>query len=200
MTAKQTIKVLLVDDHPFILEGLRSFLRKQENIELVGEAATGQEAIEKAKVLYPSVVIMDISMPGMNGVDATKQLRTAVPDAKVLALTVHEKGELFSQIIQAGARGYVSKNSPPSELVRAVEAVHRGETFFRSEITRVLESAGKRKMTNGDKLSMRECEVLAYVAAGFSNEETSSYLGISVRLRNTGSASWRSSTCTVWSN
>src|SRR5436305_1311677 len=110
------IKVLLVDDHPLVLAGVRSSLLKENSFEIIGEATSGPDAISQAKERAPDVVVMDIAMPGMNGLEATKCLRAICPQTKVLILTVHEEKEFIREMIQAGARGYVRKNSPPTEL------------------------------------------------------------------------------------
>jgi two-component system, NarL family, nitrate/nitrite response regulator NarL len=186
MEQKARIKVLLVDDHPFVLEGIRSCLASRPQFEVVGEAANGQEAIEKSKELDPHVIIMDISMPVMNGLEATRFLRKAAPEAKVLILSMHEKREFTSQIIESGARGYISKNTSPSELVRAIESVHQGETFFSPNVAEnflrdFVEGAGKPKPRPAVQLSLREREVLTLVAEGFSNKQTADLLAVSVR-------------------
>jgi DNA-binding NarL/FixJ family response regulator len=186
MPQTDIIKVLLVDDHPFVLEGIRSCLLARKEFQIVGEAATGKEAVEKTQALAPSVVVMDISMPLMNGLDATRHLRKSCPEAKVLILTVHEKREFTSQIIEAGARGYVSKNSSPTELVRAIKAVHSGDTFFTPVMTDAflkdyVANAGRPKALKSPELSLREREVLTLIAEGFSNKEAASVLGVSVR-------------------
>jgi len=186
MAETKKIKVLLVDDHPFVLEGIRSCLLARSEFEVVGEAAMGKDAIDKTLALHPSVVVMDISMPLMNGLEATRHLRKSCPEVKVLILTVHEKREFTSQIIEVGARGYVSKNSSPSELVRAIKAVHRGETFFTPTMTEAflkdyVENAGRPKAAKTPELSLREREVLTLIAEGFSNKEAASVLGVSVR-------------------
>ncbi len=124
------IRLLLVDDHPIVREGIKSALSTKKNISIVGEAATGEEAIVKAKKLCPDVILMDINMPGMSGLEAARRLRKTVPDSKILALTMHENREYVLEMSQLGARGYVYKDSSPSELVRAIEAVHGGEFFF----------------------------------------------------------------------
>jgi DNA-binding NarL/FixJ family response regulator len=180
-----TIRVLLVDDHPFILAGIRSCLTPHERFAIVGEAANGKEAIEKAREQCPHVIIMDISMPVMGGLEATQHLRQTMPDAKVLMLTMYEERELISQIVESGAQGYVSKGSCPLELVRAIEAVHQGQAFFSAPLTEKFPN----NQMEGDKtsalkhfeLSLREREVLTLIAEGFSNKEAASRLGVSVR-------------------
>src|SRR5438270_14053128 len=131
---KLKIKVLLVDDHPLVLAGVRSSLLKHDRFEIVGEAASGPEAIDRAKEFSPDVVVMDISMPGMNGLEATKCLRAICPQTKVLILTVHEKKEFVREMIQSGAQGCIRKNTSPAEFVSAIERISRGETFFMPDV------------------------------------------------------------------
>jgi len=186
MQVSQKIRVLLVDDHPVVREGIRSWLLAFEQIEVVGEAVNGKEAVEKAAQLRPSVVVMDISMPVMNGLEATRHLRKTLPECKVLILTIHDSKEFSTQIIEAGALGYLSKNSAPTELVRAIEAVHKGDTHFTSHITDAflkdyVANAGRPKPVQEPELSMREREVLTLIADGFSNKEAAGLLGVSVR-------------------
>jgi DNA-binding NarL/FixJ family response regulator len=186
MQEDEKIKVLLVDDHPFVLEGIRSCLLASHKFDVIGEAGNGKEAIEKSESLKPSVIVMDITMPLMNGLEATRHLRKTAPETKVLILTMHEKREFTSQIIESGARGYVSKNTSPTELVRAIQSVHEGDTFFSPSITEAflkdyVDSAGKPRPCKGPELSLREREVLTLIAEGFSNKEAASLLGVSVR-------------------
>ncbi len=183
-TAK--IRILLVDDHPFVLEGIRSCLISNAQFQVVGEASNGREAVDKAKELTPDVVIMDISMPVMNGLEATRYLRKSVPSTKVLILTMHEKREFSGQILHCGARGCVSKNTSPNELVQAIERIHQGDTFFNPSVTdailkNYLEDAAQPKTTRALDLSLREREVLTLIAEGWSNKEAANTLGVSVR-------------------
>ena len=183
MAHNDPIKVLLVDDHPFVLEGIRSCLRSRVGFEVVGEAGNGKEAIEKATSLHPSVVVMDLSMPIMNGLEATRQLRQVVPEAKVLILTVYEKKDFAAQIVTAGARGYVSKNSSPSELVAAIERIHSGQTVFNPGVPRgtAMALSSEAEASKEPELSLREREVLTLIAEGYANKEAASILGVSVR-------------------
>ena len=134
--AKQKIKVLVADDHPVVRKGLQMCLARQERLKIVGEAADGDEALRLARQLAPDVVLMDISMPRMNGLAVTEALRKEMPKIKVLVLSIHTNKEYVFRIIQAGAHGYVSKEAPPEDLLRAIESVHAGEPFFSPEIAR----------------------------------------------------------------
>lgn len=186
MPEPEKIKVLLVDDHPFVLEGIRSCLISSPDFEVVGEASNGKEAIEKTLALNPAVVVMDITMPIMNGLEATRQLRKSCPDARVLILTVHDKREFTSQIIESGARGYVCKSSSPTELLAAIKTIHEGQTHFTASMTEAfikdyIEGCGQAKADSARELSLREREVLTLIAEGFSNKEAAGVLGVSVR-------------------
>lgn len=186
MEQNETIKLMLVDDHPFVLEGIRSWLSHHPGVEIIGDASNGREAIEKALQLNPHVIVMDISMPVMDGLEATRHLRKTAPDIKVLLLSMHDKGEFAGQIVESGARGYVSKNASPEELLSTIEAIYRGDTVFNSGMTdaflkQFFEGVGKPKSPRPMELSLREREVLTLVAEGFSNKEAAGVLGVSVR-------------------
>ena len=127
------IRVLLVDDHPFVREGVRSCLLKYNHLEVVAEASCGQEAIDKTKEFAPDIVVMDIMMPGMNGLEATRRLRKLFPQARVLILTIHEKREFVREMIQSDAQGSIRKSTSPVELVSAIERIYRGDTLFIQE-------------------------------------------------------------------
>jgi DNA-binding NarL/FixJ family response regulator len=185
---KQLIKVLVADDHPVVRKGLQTYLARQPRIRVVGEAADGDEALRKARELLPHVVLMDISMPGMNGLAVTEQLRKEAPDIKVLVISVHKNKEAIFRVIQAGAHGYVSKEAPPEELLRAIESVYAGEAHFSEDIARAalsefIKSGGKKEPF--DQLSGREREVLVHIAEGQSNKEIADGLGIGVRTIET---------------
>jgi two-component system, NarL family, nitrate/nitrite response regulator NarL len=187
MTTEETkTRILLVDDHPLVLDGLRSCLETQDQFDVVGEALDGQEAIQKARELSPSVVVMDISMPGMNGLEALRHLRRASPKAKVLILSMHEKKEFILESMRLGAKGYLLKNSSGSEFVRAIETVSRGEIYFSPNVAEVFyketaKDQGKIDTPQPAELSLREREVLALVAEGLSNKLIADRLGLSVR-------------------
>jgi two-component system nitrate/nitrite response regulator NarL len=179
---------LVADDHPVVRKGLQICLAKQGNMRIVGEAADGDEALRKARELSPHVVLMDISMPGMNGLAVTEVLRKELPQIKVLILSVHNNKEYIFRVIQAGAHGYVSKEAPPEEVLRAIESVYEGEPFFSEDIAR---AALSEFVTSGGKkepfaqLTSREREVLVEIAEGKSNKEIADRLGIGVRTIET---------------
>jgi len=185
---KEIIKILVADDHPVVRRGLQTCLARQPRLKIVGEAADGDEALRKARELLPHVVLMDISMPGMNGLAVTEVLRKEAPQIKVLVLSVHNNKEYIFRVIQAGAHGYVSKEAPPEELVRAIETLHAGEPFFSEDIAR---AALSEFVTSGGKkepfaqLTIREREVLVQIAEGKSNKEIADRLGIGVRTIET---------------
>jgi len=185
------IKLLLVDDHPIVLDGIKSHLCAQPDFEVVGDAANGQDALRKAKLTLPDVVLMDISMPHMNGLEAMANLRKQVPNAKVLILTMHDSKEYIAQVVRSGARGYLLKDSAPAELVGAIKAVHAGEVYFSPSVSKVLIE----EMADGNKRSLdaplpppltdREREVLSLIAEGLLNKQIADRLGIGVRTIET---------------
>jgi two-component system nitrate/nitrite response regulator NarL len=182
------IKILVADDHPVVRKGLQSCLARQERLKIVGEASDGEEALKKTRELSPDVVLMDISMPGMNGLEVTGVLRKDHPDVKVLVLSVHNNRDYIFRIIQAGAHGFISKEAPPDELLRAIESVYAGEPFFSPEIAKAalhqLVSSGGKKDPFA-QLTSREREVLVLIAEGQSNKEIANKLGIGVRTIET---------------
>lgn len=184
------IKLLLVDDHPIVLDGIKSHLCAQPEFEVVGDASNGQEALRKAKITLPDVVLLDINMPHMNGLEAMASLRRQVPNAKILVLTMHNTKEYIAQVVRSGARGYLLKDSPPAELVAAIKAVHAGEVSFSPPVSKILIE----EMADGDKrpqsplpppLTDREREVLSLIAEGLLNKQIADRLGIGVRTIET---------------
>ena len=185
---KKVIKVLVADDHPVVRKGLQSCLAKHGHLKVVGEAADGDEALRKTRELLPDVVLMDISMPGMNGLAVTEVLRKELPQIKVLVLSVHSNKSSIFRVIQAGAHGYVSKEAPPEELLRAIESVNGGEPHFsediaRAALTEFVNSGGKKEPFA--QLTTREREVLVQIAEGRSNKEIADHLRIGVRTIET---------------
>jgi len=184
------IKLLLADDHPFVIEGLRFYLAAQEHFQIVGEVGTGREAIKKAKELRPDIVLLDINMPDMNGLEVSRVLFRESPEVKVLVLSAHDTREYVTQMIQSGARGYVLKDASPGELSLAIESVHRGEAFFSPNISKVLLNAfvnnpGALEKRTPEDLSHREREVLRMIAEEYSNKEIAISLGVGVRTVET---------------
>lgn len=185
------IRLLLVDDHPIVLDGIKSHLCAQPEFEVVGDAANGQEALRKAKLLLPDVILMDISMPHMNGLEAISHLRKQVPNAKILILTMHESKEYIAQVVRSGARGYLLKDSAPAELVGAIKAVHTGEVYFSPSVSKVLVQEMTSNTGSGlngppeQPLTDREREVLSLIAEGLLNKQIADKLGIGVRTIET---------------
>ncbi len=181
------ITVLLVDDHRLLREGIKSLLEKAPDIEVVGEASEGGEAVAKAQQLCPDIVLMDITMPGMNGLEATRQIKALRPATKVLILSMHESNQYISQFLRSGASGYVLKDSAASELVGAIHVVHQGDAFLYPSIARKLLEEYLQKAQAGeetdsyDGLTSREREILKMIAEGKSNKEIADVLSLSIR-------------------
>lgn len=185
------IRVLLVDDHPLVLDGINACLSSEASIEVVGQANNGLEALELAEALAPDVVLMDVSMPVMNGLEATKEMKLRFPQYRVLILSMHENREYILQLIQSGAAGYVLKDVSSEELVKAIEVVHQGGTYFSAKASNALvkqfENPAK-ALAHDDKrqsLTKREEGVLKLLAEGCSNKEIARELDISVRTVET---------------
>ncbi len=171
------IRVLVADDHTIVREGVSLLLQGEPDIEVVGEAMNGREAVEKCLQLRPDVVLMDIAMPELNGLEATKHLKSARPEIRVLVLTVHESDEYFFQALQAGASGYVLKGATSGELVAAVRAVSSGGIFLHPAVAeKLVHDYLQRVSSNGsvrtryDGLTPREKEVLILIAEGATNQ------------------------------
>jgi DNA-binding NarL/FixJ family response regulator len=182
------IRILVVDDHPIVRRGIHACLAARDNIEIVGEAGDGREGVRKARELQPDIVLMDINMPQMNGLAVTEYLRRELPKVNVLILSMHSNTEYVLRIIQSGARGYILKEAPVDELVRAIETVHRGEAYFSSDVARVALTQFVRGNSDGpavNQLTHREREVLTQIAEGLSNKEIACKLGVGVRTVET---------------
>ena len=182
------IRVLLADDHTIVRQGLRASLDSQEDIEVVGEAEDGRQAFEKTKELIPDIVVIDITMPNLNGIEATRQIKKLNPEIKVLVLTVHDNEEYIHQILQAGASGYLLKESAVTDLVSAINAVKKGGIFLSPAISKVVVKDYIRHAEEGtgdfDSLNIltnREREVLQLIAEGHTNREVAHILKLSVK-------------------
>ena len=180
----KTIRVLLVDDHVVVRRGLASFLSLQGHIKIVGEAADGCEAIQKAKELSPDIVVMDLEMPQINGITALETLRREAPNVNVLVLSMHHEAEHVLRILKSAARGYVLKSASADELLRAIESVYARQLFLSSDVARI----ARNPVAHGPgkaPLSPREEEVLSAIADGLSNKEIASRLNAGVRTIET---------------
>jgi len=184
------IRVLLAEDHAIVREGLRALLDAQPDLVVVGEAADGREALAGAQALGPDVVVMDISMPGLNGARATEVIRRECPGSRVLALTMHEDKGYLRLLVQAGASGYLLKRAAAQDLIHAIRAVAAGGTYIDPALAGdVLASfAGKTAVRGSERegeLSEREAEVVRLIARGFSNKEIAAQLDLSSKTVET---------------
>jgi two-component system nitrate/nitrite response regulator NarL len=173
------ITVMLVDDHPMVQGGLRACLSFYEDIKIVGSTTEGKEALNKALELKPDVILMDISMPFMNGIDATEIITEQLDDTKVLIFSMHDSAEFVTSSIQAGASGYILKDTTSEEVYYAIKAVSNGKTHFSSSIAKVLVESPVR--AGNEKLTTREQIILSYIAQGNSSKEIARKLNISFR-------------------
>jgi len=181
----KTIKVLIVDDHTLVRDGIRALLALALDIEVVGEAANGKEAVEKAKELLPDVILMDLAMPIMGGLEATRRIRREFAGTKVLALTQYDDSEYVIPAIEAGARGFITKMSAFSELAAAIQAVHSGNSYLSpSAAAALVEECQQKPTADGDKdgyqqLTDREREVLKLVVEGYTARQIADMLVVS---------------------
>ena len=184
------LRILLADDHKMVRDGLRLMIDSQRDMEVIGEAANGKEALEQARELKPDVIVMDLSMPEMNGLQATEQLKAERPEVKVVALTVHEDASYLVQLCKAGAVGYVLKRSAGDDLIRAIRAVAAGNLHFDPALASqaLTGQAGDSPHNAGlraGELSEREKEVLILLAWGYSNKEIAGDLRLSTKTVET---------------
>jgi two-component system response regulator NreC len=180
------IRLLLVDDHEVVRAGLRMLLGAEPDMEIAGEAGSGEEALQATRTLLPDVVLMDIAMPGLGGIEATRRIKAACPAAAVLALTMHEDEQYFFEMLNAGASGYVPKRAAPDDLASAIRAVSRGEVFLYPTLARVLVReyhalAQAEQAPAEGQLTSREIEVLTHIADGCTNREIADILCLSVK-------------------
>ncbi|MBZ0203443.1 MAG: response regulator transcription factor [Ignavibacteria bacterium] len=189
----KTTKILIVDDHEVVRDGLRNILTSLDNISIAGEAGNGEDAVKMYSTLKPDLVIMDISMPGMNGIEATRVIKEKDPDARILILTMHDNQEYLNQIIRSGAKGFILKNTDKEELLEAVKTVSGGENFFSKDISKLIidnyiRTAKETEKNDGYKevpLTKREIEILKLIASGYSNQEIANILYISYNTVDT---------------
>jgi DNA-binding NarL/FixJ family response regulator len=185
-----TARILVADDHEVVRKGIRAILEAHSGWEVCGEAADGREAVEKAEALKPDVVIIDIGMPLLNGLDATRQILKQRPATKVLVLTMHESEQVVQQVLEAGARGYLLKSDASRDLINAVEELKRNKTFFTSKVAQLVLETFLRRRPHPDGnvpnlLTPREREVVQLLAEGKSTKEVAVTLDLSVKTAET---------------
>jgi DNA-binding NarL/FixJ family response regulator len=183
-------RIMLADDHPLLRQALRNVLEKQHDCEVIAEASDGEEAVKLAIELTPDIVIMDISMPNLNGLEATRQIKASCPTIGILVLTVHSDSEYVLSILRAGASGYLTKSVYGDEVITAVRALVCGETILSPSVSKqilkyafqhIAKPAKPLSLDVGDKLTARELEVLRLMAKGISNKDIALRLGLSLR-------------------
>ena len=181
-----TIRVALADDHPVVLAGIEALLLRAPDIEVVGQATRGDEALRLFSGLAPDVVVADISMPGLNGIELARRLTAESPDIKIIALTVHEDRAYVQPLLEAGARGYLLKRSAAEDLVRAIRAVSEGGVYLDPVVAgKAIEASTANPVAMGGELSDREREVLRLTAEGHSNKEIAARLEVSAKTVET---------------
>lgn len=182
------IRILLVDDHNMVRQGLRVLLEAEQDIEIIGEAETGRQAVQQAKNLRPDVIVMDVAMPNLNGLEATRQIMKEVPGSKVLVLSSYSDDEYVHQLTEAGASGYLLKQTAAADLIKAVRETSKGNAFFSPAVSKRLLDRYRETFLNGapikkrtDLLTTREAEVLQLIAEGKPNKQIASDLCISIK-------------------
>ncbi|MBS1855045.1 MAG: response regulator transcription factor [Acidobacteria bacterium] len=174
-------RILLADDHAVVRQGFKMILGAQSDMEIVGEAANGREAVELAEQIRPDIVVMDVAMPELNGIEATRRLSGSVPHTRIIALSMHKDSVYVREILRAGARGYLLKDSGAEDLVRAIRAVAGGESWLSPAVSNAVLDDYRRHVTNPiDLLTSREREVLQMLAEGKTNKEIAVVLNLSV--------------------
>lgn len=186
------LKLLLADDHEIVRQGLRSMLEAQRDCVVVGEAADGRQAVAMTKELNPDIVILDIGMPSLNGLEATRQILKIRPQTKILILTMHESDSVIREVLDAGARGYILKTDAGRDLVSAVESLRRNKTFFTSRVSQMIldgflkgDARPRDPESDGIRLTPRQREIVQLLAEGKSSKEVAVALDLSVKTAET---------------
>jgi len=186
------LKLLLADDHEIVRQGLRAMLEAQRDCVVVGEAADGRQAVAMTKELNPDIVILDIGMPSLNGLEATRQILKIRPQTKVLILTMHESDSVIREVLDAGARGYILKTDAGRDLVSAVESLRRNKTFFTSRVSQMIldgflkgDARPRDSESDGIRLTPRQREIVQLLAEGKSSKEVAVALDLSVKTAET---------------
>jgi DNA-binding NarL/FixJ family response regulator len=186
------VNVLIADDHEIVRRGLRTLIEEQPGWQVVGEASNGREAVEQARQLRPDVSVLDISMPLLNGLEATRQILKNHPDSRVLILTVHDSDDIIRSVLDAGARGYLLKSDASRDFVTAIQSVRHNKTFFTAKVSQaVLEGYLGKSSSNGDeapsasRLTPRQREIIQLLAEGQSSKEVAATLNMSVKTAET---------------
>jgi two-component system response regulator NreC len=195
-TSPKTLRILVADDHDVMREGTRAVIERQKGWELCGLAATGREAVAQAILLQPDIVIMDMTMPELNGLDAAVQIKRRLPDTEILMFTGHETDELIREAFRAGVKSFIFKSEAHTYLVEAIESLSRHKPFFTSKVSEILfaDILTRSEKTSGvnhpgQRLSAREREIVQLLAEGRTNKEVGDVLGISVRTAESHRAS-----------
>lgn len=189
------IKVLMADDHGVLRAGVKALINAQPDMEVIAEAIDGEQAVRRTRETSPDVVLMDIAMPGLNGLEATRLIKRENQHVKIIALTMHDDHSFLYQMLRAGANGYVPKKAADTELIEAIRATCRGEHFIHSSLTTAMVTAIREKEKTTDtvattrkELSERELEVLKFLASGYSNQQIANMLCVSVKTIETHKA------------
>jgi len=181
MPQKRKISIVLADDHAVVRRGFHLILRSHDDLEVVGEASTGMEAVALAERLKPNIVVMDVSMPGLNGIEATRRIEEVSPSTRVVALSMHRDSVYVREMLRAGARAYLLKESAEADLLTAIRAVARGEGYITPAVSDAVLSDYRKHVTNPiDLLTPRERQVLGLIAEGKTNKEVATSLNLSV--------------------
>jgi DNA-binding NarL/FixJ family response regulator len=187
-----SLRLLLADDHEIVRQGLRSMLQGQRDCEVVGEAVDGRQAVAMTKELNPDVVILDIGMPALNGLEATRHILKMRPQTKVLILTMHESDSMIREVLDAGARGYILKTDAGRDLVTAVDSLRRNKTFFTSRVSQMIldgylkgDTRAQNSAAGGIRLTPRQREIVQLLAEGKSSKEVAVALSMSVKTAET---------------